>query len=70
MTGREVDDAQPPHAQRDTGIDEHPLVVGTAVADDVAHPLNQIARGVWIERCGDGRRLDESGYAAHGSRST
>ncbi len=66
MPGREVDDAQAAHPKRHLLVHPHALIVRSAVADDVAHPVDERAAGVQGERDGGGRRLDETGYAAHG----
>ena len=52
VAGRDVDDAQAPHAERDAVLDVEALVVRSAVADDVAHALQQrgplLARGAGL----------------------
>src|SRR5215831_20872624 len=65
MSGRDIDDAQPPHGERDARLHEHPLIVGPAMANRLAHPVRERASRFGIERRPDRRRLDESCDAAH-----
>ena len=65
MAGRQIDDAQPPHPERHAFFHPHALVVGAAMADDVAHPMHERAALIGREgrrRCG---RFDEACYPAH-----
>ena len=65
MAGRQVDDAQPAHAQGGLPVDIEPFVVGPAVDDDVGHPLEQ---GGGVGR--QAARVDESADTAHGGHFT
>src|SRR6266850_1435326 len=65
MAGREIDDAQAPHAERDALVDEHAFIVGAAMADHVAHAVDERARLVRAERRGRGWRFYEASDAAH-----
>jgi hypothetical protein len=42
VPGRQIDDAQPAHPQSHTVIDVNPLIVGSAVPDHFAHPMDEI----------------------------
>ena len=57
MAARQVDDAEPAHAEADAALDERAPVVGPAVADGVAHPLHF--------GLGDGSGPDRPYDAAH-----
>jgi hypothetical protein len=37
----QVDDAQPPHAEADAGLDMNAFIVRPTVPDDVAHPVRE-----------------------------
>jgi hypothetical protein len=63
MAAGEIDDAQPPHTQPDTGLDVNPFVVWAAVADDLAHAMDQVEI-----RAGGAIGVDESGYSTHTAR--
>src|SRR5439155_18392030 len=69
MSARQIDNAQAPHPERDAGLDEHTFVVRSAMTDDVAHAMDQIAARVreeWIRRR---FRFDKACDAAHKSGS-
>ncbi len=57
--GGEVDDAQPPMAQRDFTMHVESGCIGTAVGDDVRHRANHTSVG------GGAVRVQESRYATH-----
>jgi hypothetical protein len=65
VPGGQVDDAQAPHSERYTLVDQHSFVVRPAMPDHVAHAVDQLAAFIERERVGDRRRFGESGYAAH-----
>ena len=65
MAGREVDDTQAAHAERHAITHQHTFIVGTTMADHVAHAVNEITAVVRPERIGDRRRFDETGNPAH-----
>ena len=58
VAGGEVDDAEAPHADGAAAIDVEALVVGTAMANLVAHRLHERTFGGLIEQ-------DETGDATH-----
>jgi hypothetical protein len=63
----QIDDAQPTHAKTHTRFNVNPFVVGTAMADDVAHRVNQ--RQVAIRarrRSAFLRTIGKSSNATHG----
>src|SRR6185436_11995071 len=70
MSGRDVDDAQPPHAEADPRLHERSLIVGPAVAYDLAHVADERPRLVRVEAPFDGRRFHESCNPAHRYVST
>src|SRR2546425_4660099 len=43
MASLEVDDVQPPHTERDPGVDEEAAVVWTAMRHHVGHALERLA---------------------------
>src|SRR5262252_9613561 len=65
MAGREIDDAEPPHSERDTVSDPRTFVVRAAMADHVAHATHERAALLVGERRAGARRLDETGDSAH-----
>ena len=70
MSRRQIDDAQPPHAERNPLVHEPAFVVGAAMPDDLAHPADQfLARfqAAWRARvC----RFHEAGDSAHALESS
>ena len=62
---RQVDDAQPAHAERHAAHHQETLIVGASVPNHVAHAVREMARLVWSERCACGRRFHEPGNATH-----
>src|SRR5262249_8704977 len=62
MSAADVDDAEPPHAERDPRRDVATLVVRTAVLDDPADPGQDLARGLMLPA-----EADDAVDAAHGS---
>ena len=50
MASGEVDDAQPPHPERDAVVHPHPFVIRAAMADDLAHAVDERLARVWAER--------------------
>ena len=63
MAASQVDDAQPPHTQPDAGLDMNPLVVRAAMADHLAHAMDEVE--IWASRA---IGVDESGYSTHTAR--
>ena len=61
MPAGDVNDAEPPHPERDAAAVIEAVVIGAAMRDDTAHPLHQRTR--WIAA-----RLEtqKSEYPAHG----
>ena len=55
-----VDDAESTHAERHATVHVVARVIGTAMADRIAHPLQDGARGIIARRA-----ADKSGYPAH-----
>ena len=60
----EINDAEPPHAEREAGHGVQARAVRPAVGDEVEHPLQMRAR---IR--GGRRRVDKAGDATHGCRA-
>ena len=65
VPGRQVDDAQPAHAEGHALVHQQPFVVGPAVANHLAHPMREISGFLRGERGSCRWRLDESGNATH-----
>src|SRR5262249_4521029 len=65
MAGRQVDDAQAPHSERNSRLDEHAFIVRAAVADDVAHAVDERVRVVRSERRTGSRRFYEASDSTH-----
>src|SRR6267154_5714420 len=60
VPARQVDDAEPAHAQSDASLHKHSLVVGPTMHDGFAHPVNGGAIHPAVRMS-----LDHSCYAAH-----
>jgi hypothetical protein len=58
VAGTQIDDAEPAHADGATAFDMEPLVIGAAMADLVAHGLDEWVFRFSIEQ-------DEAGDSAH-----
>jgi hypothetical protein len=65
MAGRQIDDAEPPHADAGPLFNQETLVVRAAMPDGVAHRVDERAPGVGMKRRDHASRLDEPGDAAH-----
>src|ERR1700722_6681528 len=65
VPGREIDDAEPPHAERDAGVHPDTLVVRAAMADDGAHAVDEGAARLERERGRNRGGLYETGDATH-----
>src|SRR5919198_796167 len=69
MARREVDDAEAPHSEGDlfvnAALHQQPVVVRSAMTDDLTHALQQLASLVEAERRPSGGRFSEAGDSTH-----
>jgi hypothetical protein len=61
--GRKIDDAQPPHAERDTIFDVNSLVIRSAMPNHFAHVVNE--GRVPVARRSVECEIRETCYSAH-----